>query len=147
MFGAWLLQRYPRRIAVDFEQSTAGIVLFDGSEEAGKTFVRDVLRQDLDKRPDLLAKVNQTYVLGEAKWIGNSGGNQEKQVKEVLHFCAEARGNVRRVGIIDGFPWALYNASGGTINNKETVKVQETPYPVFSALVLPDYLTSLLGSS
>ena len=67
--------------------------------------MNSVLNQNLSKRPDLVAKVNQTYIVGVAKWIGRSGGNQNNQVKEVLDFCRNQRGSVIRVGIIEGMTW------------------------------------------
>jgi hypothetical protein len=139
-FNNWLAQRYDRVDATTFEASTKGIAVLGGSESIGLSFVKDILRQKLDKRPDLVAKVDTTYILGEAKWVGNSGGNQEKQVNEVLRFCAGSYNNVRRIGIIDGFPWMHETKKGRITGAKEAVMVQETEYPIMSALVLPDYL-------
>ena len=102
--------------------------------------MNDKLGQKLNKRPDLVAKAKSAYIIGEAKWIGQPGGNQEKQVQEVLEFCKNQRGDVIRIGIIDGFPWAVFNAKGNLVNNKEAVFVQESEYDIISALLLSDYL-------
>ena len=107
--------------------------------------MNDVLKQNLRKRPDLVAKVNETYVVGEAKWIGRSGGNQNNQVRDVLDFCREQRGSVIRIGIIDGFPWAIRKTNGTIINDKVNVMVQEFPYDIVSALLLRDYLQTFLN--
>ena len=96
------------------------------------------------KRPDLVAKVNSTYVIGEAKWIGSPGGNQNKQVVEVINLCRNQRGKVIRVGIIDGFPWAVYKTNGQIINDKSCVLVQECEYDIVSALLLKEYLKTFL---
>jgi len=109
----------------DFRESTEVVFILNSSEEIGKSFINDELKQDLDKRPDLVAKVNSTYIVGEAKWIGSPGGNQNKQVVEVINVCKSQRGNVIRVGIIDGFPWAIYKFDGTIINDKTCVQVQE----------------------
>lgn len=93
----------------------------------------------------MVAKINSQYVIGEAKWIGQPGGNQEKQVQEVLGFCRQQRGNVIRVGIIDGFPWAVYNTKGKLLNSKEAVLVQESEYDIISALLLEEYLMQFLN--
>jgi len=61
-----------------------------------------------------------------AKWIGSPGGNQDKQVEEVLDFCRKQRGNVIKIGIIDGFPWAIKNTNDAIINFKAAVQVQES---------------------
>lgn len=144
MFNGWLRRTFNMLPIDRFRTSSRGIFILDSSEEDGKSFINRELRQNLKKRPDLVAKVNNTYVIGEAKWIGSPGGNQDKQVDEVLEFCRSQRGNVIRVGIIDGFPWAIKNANGSIINFKAAVQVQESEYDILSSLLLEEYLDALL---
>jgi len=140
MFSSWIRKSFDHLSLERFQTSKKGVFILEASEEEGKQFVKKVLKQNVAKRPDLVAKVNKQYIIGEAKWIGQPGGNQEKQVKEVLEFCKNQRGNIRRIGIVDGFPWALYNKKGSLINNKEAVLIQESPYDILSALLLKGYL-------
>ncbi|MCB0741334.1 MAG: hypothetical protein KDB92_09890 [Chitinophagaceae bacterium] len=142
MFTNWLRNNFALLNVDDFRQSANGIYILDASEENGKAFINGELQQDLEKRPDLVAKVNTTYIIGEAKWIGSPGGNQNKQVVEVINICKKQRKNIRRVGIIDGFPWAVYKSDGAIINDKTCVQVQESGYDIISALLLKDYLNS-----
>lgn len=128
-----------------FRESTTGICILDASEEVGKLYINDILHQNLDKRPDLIAKVNNQLIIGEAKWIGQPGGNQEKQVQEVLKFCRNQRGNVIRIGVVDGFPWSLFNVNHRFVNNKEAVNIQESEYDIVSALLLEDYFAQFLN--
>lgn len=144
MFNNWLRREFDLLEIDEFRKSTIGIHILDSSEEIGKNFVSEDLNQNLDKRPDLVAKVNETYVIGEAKWIGSPGGNQNKQAVEVINLCKNQRGNVIRVGIIDGFPWAVYKNNGQIIHDKTCVMVQECEYDIISALLLHDYLESFL---
>jgi len=144
MFTNWLRTKFELLNIEDFQRSTNGIFVLSSSEEDGKNFVNDVLNQDLRKRPDLVAKVNETYIVGEAKWIGRSGGNQNNQVRDVLDFCRDQRGDVIRIGIIDGFPWATRKINNSIINDKVNVLVQEFPYDLLSALLLEDYLNTFL---
>lgn len=144
MFTNWLRTKFELLNIEDFERSTNGIFILSSSEEDGKNFVNDVLNQNLRKRPDLVAKVNETYIVGEAKWIGRSGGNQNNQVRDVLDFCREQRGDVIRIGIIDGFPWATRKVNDSIIYDKVNVSVQECPYDILSALLLEDYLNTFL---
>ncbi len=144
MFTNWLRNQFELLRIADFENATEGIYVLNSSEEEGKTFVNETLNQYLRKRPDLVAKVNETYIIGEAKWIGRSGGNQNNQVRDVLDFCRHQRGEVLRVGIIDGFPWATRKINGSVINDKVNVLVQEFPYDILSALLLENYLNSFL---
>ncbi len=138
MFRAWLKRTFNFLPLNPFQSSQNGIFVLEASEEAGKQFVQNILRQVVAKRPDLIAKVNTQYIIGEAKWIGQPGGNQGKQVQEVLVFCRNQRGNIRRIGIVDGFPWAVYNRNGKMINNEEAVLIQESEYDILSALLLND---------
>ena len=144
MFTNWLRTNFLLLNIDDFRHSTKGIAILNSSEEVGKAFINGELQQDLDKRPDLVAKVNSTYIVGEAKWVGSPGGNQNKQVVEVINLCKNQRGNVIRVGIIDGFPWAVYKSDGTIMNDKTCVQVQECEYDIISALLLEDYLNSFL---
>ena len=75
MFTNWLRNNFDLLDIDDFRNSTNGIFVLNSSEEAAKSFINDELHQNLAKRPDLVAKVNETYVVGEAKWIGSPGGN------------------------------------------------------------------------
>lgn len=144
MFTAWLRNKYEMLNLNEFRKSQAGIFILNSSEEDGKSFVNNELHQDLKKRPDLVVKVNRTYIVGEAKWIGSPGGNQDKQVDEVLEFCRNQRGAVIRVGIIDGFPWAIRKTNDAIINFKAAVQIQESEYDIISSLLLKDYLESFL---
>ncbi len=144
MFTNWLRNKFSLLNLDDFQASNQGVFVLSSSEEEGKNFVNNILNQNLSKRPDLVAKVNETLIIGEAKWIGRSGGNQNNQVKDVLDFCKDQRGNVIRVGIIDGFPWATHKTNNSIINDKVNVLVQEFPYDIVSALLLEDYLSSFL---
>lgn len=143
MFTAWLRQNFELLNINDFQQSTSGIFVLDSSEQDGKDFVNNVLDQNVTKRPDLVAKVDSTYIIGEAKWIGSPGGNQNKQIVEVINLCREQRGDVIRIGIIDGYPWATHNSDGNIINEKTAVMAQESEYDLVSALLLEDYINSL----
>jgi hypothetical protein len=144
MFNGWLRSRFDVLELDDFISSENGVCILGGSEEIGKTFINDTLNQNLPKRPDLIAKVNRQIIIGEAKWIGQPGGNQEKQVQEVLNFCRNQRGNVFRIGVVDGFPWSIFNIKHRLVNNKEAVNIQESEYDIVSALLLEDYFQLFL---
>lgn len=145
MFNAWLRQKFTLLPLNLFQESSEGICILDASEENGKQYINEILNQNLDKRPDLIAKVNNQLIIGEAKWIGQPGGNQEKQVQEVLKFCRNQRGNVIRIGVVDGFPWSLLNINHRMVNNKEAVNIQESEYDIVSALLLEKYFGQFLN--
>lgn len=144
MFTGWLRRRFNLLDLTEFEKSTKGICILDVSEEAGRVYINNILHQNLEKRPDLIAKVNNQIIIGEAKWIGQSGGNQEKQVKEVVNFCKDQRGTIRRIGIVDGYPWSIYNVNHRMINDKVVVNIQESEYDILSSLLIEEYLQQFL---
>lgn len=143
MFNNWLRETFEVLGIEDFKNSSDGIYVLGESEWVGKNFLINDLNQNVSKRPDLIAKINERYVIGEAKWIGQSGGNQYKSVAEVLKFCENQRGNVLRIGILDGYPWVTERASGVITNDRICVEVQESTYNMLSALLLEEYFGSL----
>ena len=62
----------------------------------------------------------------------------------MLNFCKEQRGDIIRIGIIDGYPWATKKNANNIINEKTVVQVQESEYDIISALLLNDYFSSFL---
>jgi hypothetical protein len=144
MFSSWLRRRFNMLELAAFQDSNRGICILGGSEEVGKKYINETLNQNLPKRPDLIAKVNRQIIIGEAKWIGQPGGNQEKQVQEVLNFCRNQRGNIIRIGVVDGFPWSIFNINHHLVNNKEAVNIQESEYDIVSALLLEEYFQLFL---
>lgn len=143
MFNNWIRENFEIKSLDEFKKSKEGIIVLGESEETGRSYLSEDLNQNVEKRPDLIAKVNNKIVIGEAKWIGQSGGNQYKSVAEVLKFCGEQRGSVYRVGIIDGYPWVTKKA-GRITNDRICVEVQESTYNILSALLLNEYLEDLI---
>ena len=42
----------------------------------------------------------------------------------MINLCKNQRGSVIRVGVIDGFPWAVRKSDGTITNDKTCVQVQ-----------------------
>jgi hypothetical protein len=143
MFTKWLRNSFDLLPVKEFRKVTNGIHVMGSSEENGRKFVVDELKQNIKRRPDLIAKVNGKYIIDEAKWISSPGGNQTKQVEEVIEFCKNQKGKVLRLGIIDGFPWSSRKINGSEINDRAAVTVQESPYNIMSALFLKKFLKSI----
>jgi hypothetical protein len=144
MFTNWIRRKFEVKSLEDFKKSSSGIIILGESEETGKAYLKNNLNQNVAKRPDLIAKVDDKIIIGEAKWIGQSGGNQRKSVVEVLDFCGAQRGSVYRIGIVDGYPWVTKKSDRIT-NDRICVETQESTYNVMSALLLQDYFEELLN--
>lgn len=146
-FTEWL-KKPERRFAEEdeFLRSMDGIVFLVGSDQA----ITDFAQLHLDyapyrggetlKRLDFLAKAGGTYVLGEAKFFGDTGGNQNNQLKDAMSLVNNQRSltyDARAVAILDGIVW---------VRGKSTAykTVSSTEHDVMSALLLPEYLETLI---
>lgn len=120
----------------DLLASDDGIVILEGSDEELKAFAHEHLDYDVDKGLDLVAKVDETYVIGEAKFLTDQGGHQNAQFRDAMDLLKEYDGEAEAVAILDGVVW---------IRGKHKMyrKVTSQEDSVLSALLLGDYLESL----
>lgn len=116
--------------------SSGGISLFKGSNGEKMEFANSILGCDLDKAPDLLAKVGEKYVVGEAKFLTDMGGHQMAQFQDALRLVKGKMGKALRIAILDGVVWV----SGKHKMFKTVCQLKET---ALSALLLKDFLESL----
>lgn len=132
----WLARLpFPRLEEAEFLRAE-GPALLMGSNGQLLDFCNRVLHCNLWKRPDLVAKGGQRYVIGEAKIITTPGGNQDKSFREVMEFIQAREGEAVRVGIMDGVVWVHEGGLYGTVRQLEDEVA-------FSALLLEDFLESL----
>jgi len=126
---------YPVLSPEEFEDFD-GIAFLDCSDAELKNYADKKLKCRLSKGLDLLAKVHDTYVIGEAKFLTDFGGHQNAQFEDGLRLIKGAAGKAVRVAVLDGVVWIAGN-------NKMHRKVKEQTAPIFSALLLKDFLESL----
>lgn len=140
-FRRWLPQMdYPVLSVEEFESYSQGIALLAGSDKSLQKFANQRLCLNLDKGPDILAKIDNTrYVLGEAKFITDFGGHQDRQFDDALGLLkgrAEEE-HIKYIAILDGVIWLKKE------NTKLYNKLITLDKPAMSALLLRDYLKSL----
>jgi hypothetical protein len=104
MFKNWLRGRFRTLSQDDLLRSTEGIALLDGNDKELMDFANVRLNCGLTKRPDLVARVNDRYVVGEAKYIGYTGGNQDKSFRDALSLALKPT-KATMVAILDGIVW------------------------------------------
>ncbi|MBN2251150.1 MAG: restriction endonuclease [Candidatus Altiarchaeota archaeon] len=126
---------YPVLSLEEFDEFD-GIAFLDCSDAELKNYANKKLKCRLSKGLDLLAKVHDTHVIGEAKFLTDFGGHQNAQFEDGLRLIKSSAGNAVRVAVLDGVVWI-----DGT--KKMHRKVREQTAPVFSALLLGDFLESL----
>jgi len=137
LFRRWLPKLgYPMLDLHGFERFDKGIAILDASPEELRRFANQRVGANLEKRPDILAKNNGRYVIGEAKFLTDVGGHQNTQLLDALDLLRSRSGRVKRVAILDGVVWIRSK-------NKMHHAVVESNEDVFSALLLSDYLKNL----
>lgn len=136
MFRTWLERQYP--FASDpaaLEVSPEPVVFLGGSEEKLRRFANDI-GCGIQKRPDFVARAGGRYVVGEAKWVGTGGGNQDRGFDDAMKLASSSFPRATTVAVLDGIVWVresgqmakrLANFSGNAL----------------SALLLRDFLESL----
>lgn len=108
-----------------------------GSDAQLMNFAKAHLGYTRNKGVDFIARFNNTYVVGEAKFISDEGGHQNDQFLDAMTTLQEpTSANVVNIAILDG---VLYIKSRKKMYKEITTK----DVPVMSALLLRDYLYSL----
>ena len=121
---------------VEFLTSNGNAVL-DASDAQIVEFAKERLNYTRDKGLDFLARFNGKYVIGEAKFLTDSGGHQDRQFDDAMAiFQTEA--NAVTVAILDG---VLYIK--GDTQMYRAITQDSTQYNIMSALVLREFLYHL----
>ena len=138
MFKNWLPKLdYPFLDHYQFITFKEGIAFLKGSDNELRIFANDVLKCELEKNPDFIAKVNDKFIVGEAKFLTDFGGHQDRQFEDALRFIKSKKGNAIRIAVLDGVLWL-------ETKNKMSRIVRELKDEIaLSALLLKDFLESL----
>lgn len=132
-FSRWLHRQYPSLGVNEFKRSKTGIVLLNASELEAKDFCNRELKVGITKRPDLVVKVNQRYVIGESKFLSATGGNQGRGFDDGVKLASNAEGVAYKVFILDGVLWIERGS-------EQFQRIDNTNAAIFSALLLNEYL-------
>lgn len=127
---------YPILSNSEFEDAK-GVAFLEGSDKDLQIYANQELDCALRKGLDLLFKVRGEYFIGEAKFLGSSGGNQNKSFDEALDFLGAHRGNATRTAVLDGVVWFE------NLNQKMQREIRKQDSVALSALLLKDYVESV----
>jgi len=112
------------------------IAILEGNDTSLKKFAEQYLEYHIDKGLDLVARVDDTFIIGEAKFLTDLGGTQNNQFKSALNLVQNYNGNAIPIAILDGICW---------LENKTMLKnIKEVNGNIMSALLLVEFLRSLL---
>jgi hypothetical protein len=138
-FRSWAMRNFERAKLSDFTRSREGILILDASEAQSKEFCRSTLHIDFEKAPDLVSKVGEKYVVGEAKFSSDSGGNQDGAFRDGIELVTNTTGRAFKVFLLDGVIWL--GKKGRAIT-----AIQHSTAPIFSATLLPKFFEELKES-
>jgi hypothetical protein len=119
-----------------FESNDDNAVLSATDTDMAK-WCRDKLNYNREKGLDFVARFNKKYIIGEAKFITASGGNQDKSFADAMATLTNQSVLATTVAILDGVVY---------IQNKTYCKAITSKYKhynILSALLLRDFLYSL----
>ncbi len=127
------------RDASDFFASDKDMILFQGDKKLGE-IARINFGYGRNTGLDFMCRKNNTYVIGEAKFISASGGNQTNQFNSAINIFSSitttTKYKVCPIAILDGI---IYVAG----NNRFFATLQRSNDNVMSALLLKDFLEAI----
>jgi hypothetical protein len=110
-----------------------GIAVLQGSDKSLKNFANKHLKTNVEKGLDLIVKVFDKYIIGEAKFLTDFGGHQNAQFNDPYALMKSERDNLIQIGVLDGVIWL-------PTNNLMHVRIKEQQAPALSALLLKDFI-------
>ena len=136
LFRKWLPKLgYPFLSEEEFDKYE-DIVFLSGSNGEKMDYANRRLGCNLSKGLDLLAKAGGNYIIGEAKFLTDSGGHQNAQFEDALRLLRGKDGTAMRIAVLDGVVWIKSN----TKMFKTVSGLEEN---ILSALLLKNFLGSL----
>ena len=140
LFRRWLEKNtigVPLLTTVEFLQTEDNAIL-DGGDAALMSFAHEHLDYNRNKGLDFIARFNKKYIIGEAKFLTDTGGHQGAQFVDAVSTLNASTDKAIKISILDG---VLY------IKPKRKRKIftfiTENDYNIMSALVLREFLYQL----
>ncbi|HBE73554.1 MAG TPA: hypothetical protein DDW31_05645 [candidate division Zixibacteria bacterium] len=135
-FQAWTRNAFKWLNKEAFRSSKKGIFMLDTTELEARNFCNTVMGVGISKRPDMVAKCDNNYVIGEAKFLSSTGGNQGRAFDDGIKLANNTSGNAYKVFILDGIHWI-------ETGSDQFHRIEYGNSAVFSALLLAKYLKSI----
>lgn len=105
LFEKWLKKKY--KFIKDpgkFEKEDSKPVFLETSGETLRNYANQK-GCGLDKRPDFVARSGGKLIIGEAKFLGTEGGNQNRAFEDALNLASKSFKNAVTVAVLDGIVW------------------------------------------
>jgi hypothetical protein len=132
-FRDWTKRQF-NRVSIDqFRASTNGVMLLDASEHEARDFCNAEMGVGITKRPDIVAKSGRKYVIGEAKFLSSTGGNQGRAFDDGMGLATNNSGSAFKIFLLDGIHWIEHGS-------EQHRRIEYGTAAVFSVLLLNQFL-------
>ena len=136
LFRNWLRKKYPCiQGPTAFKSSSQPLIFLDVAGEQLRQFANQI-GCGLQKQPDFVAKAQGRYVVGEAKFIGTEGGNQNRGFDDAIKLASSSFKEAVTVAILEGIVWI---PNSGQMSKR----LANFGGNALTALLLDDFLASL----
>jgi hypothetical protein len=140
MFREWLRNKSLGITPVDLSEFIANDndAILDASDNAMMDFARNNLGYHHNKGLDFVARFNNKYIIGEAKFLTDFGGHQNAQFNDAISTIKTKGVCATKLAILDG---VLYIKGNNKMYKSITKNYKD--YNIMSALVLREFLYQL----
>jgi hypothetical protein len=135
-------KRWLNKKALGIQPTTLDVFLsnhddavLDATDKEMMDFARKHLNYTREKGLDFVARFNNKYVIGEAKFLSDFGGHQNAQFNDAIATIQTANVNAIKIAILDG---VLYIEGNNKMYKDITTHYKDLN--IMSALVLRDFL-------
>ena len=137
MFRYWLKEKSLGITPVKWESfvENSDDAILAGSDKENMNFAKQRLGYNREKGLDFVARFNNKYVIGEAKFLTDFDGHQNAQFNDAISTLTTEGVNAIKVAILDG---VLYIKSDNKMHKSLTEQYGD--YNIMSALVLREFL-------
>jgi len=134
-FAKWVKNEFRLVTADEFIKSQKGIVVLNASDSVARDLCNKEMGIGISKRPDFVAKSNDNYIVGEAKFLSSTGGNQGRAFDDGIGLATNPSGNAFKIFILDGIHWI-------ETGSDQFKRISTGAAHIFTVLLLKEFLES-----
>ena len=137
MFSRWLQSKALgiKPVNLDTFLNTTDNAILGGNDGVLLQYANKHFGYNKEKGLDFIGRFNGKYILGEAKFITDIGGNQDKSFVDIITTLNADYNGAICIGILDGIPWLTDKSKYYT-----AITTKYEDYNKMSSLVLREFL-------
>lgn len=125
-------------VSIEEFKSSSDNAILNASDAEMLNWARNNVNYKRDKGLDFVARFNNKYIIGEAKFLTDFGGHQNAQLEDAISTINTPNVNAIKIAILDGVLYIKNNSKMHNLLISESEK-----HDILSTLVLREYLYSL----